>query len=792
MKLTTLHNNNNFLVWKRERAENGRTTKVPYSPLDGYRVGTDEPDRNRLSTYENALQFAQNSYDGVGFVFTQVTDKLYICGVDIDHQAPDSEFVKGITALFPNAYIELSPSGEGVHIVLLVDIARIPQKDGKLAQKYYSKNPKNGVECYVAGLTNRYFTHTGQTLQDGADVDQTDDFLKFLDLYMLRNTDGKTEPSAVSVGVSAEKGLTPSVLSDEELLQKARNAANGAKFRALFDNGDISGYESPSNADQALANILAFWTGKDPAQIERLFSLSALGQRDKWQRADYRRMTIDRAINDCGNVYNPKHNHTDIGDDEFLKPSDFTDVGESTVLATEYSAALRHSAATKFIVYDGKVWHENEARARGCLHELTQRQLDEHLPALISAGERLAAAEKNGGKDLIAAAEQEYERAALYQKFIMRCRNSKNISGVMREVQTPLEIDVAELDKDPFLLNTPSGEVDLRTGELLPHNPEHYHTKITAAQPSDVGADEWAAFLKVITCGDKSLENYLQVTSGQEAVGRVYSEIMEILYGTGRNGKSTYTNAKGRVLGDYVGQISAETLTTGRKSGKNYEIAGIRGKRLIIAPELEEGTRLDASFVKKICSTDKITGEKKYKDPFDFEPSHTVALFTNHLPRVGSNDAGTWRRLVVIPFNAVIEGKADIKNYAAYLYNNCGGAILKWIIEGAKKYIAADFHIEPPECVKQAIENYRQQNDWLNNYLAERCEIDPKFAQKSGELYSDYRAYCLNTGDYTRSAPDFKAAIESAGYETKKTKTGAFVYGLRLLPDNDFLGVQPL
>jgi P4 family phage/plasmid primase-like protien len=426
------------------------------------------------------------------------------------------------------------------------------------------------------------------------------------------------------------------------------------------------------------------------------------------------------------------------------------------------------------------------------LHELTGRQLEEHLPVLIKASERLENAVKDGSKDAIAAAEKEYDAAILYQKFILRCRNSKNISGIMREVQTPLEISVEELDKNPFLLNTPGGEVDLRTGELLPHNPENFHTKITAVTPSDEGADEWAAFLKLITCDDSELEEYLKVASGMEAIGKVFSELIEILHGSGRNGKSTYMNSKARVLGDYAGQITAETLTTGRKNGKNWELAGIRGKRLIIAPELEEGTRLDAAFVKKICSTDKITGERKYKDPFDFEPSHTTALFTNHLPRVGSNDAGTWRRIVVIPSFAVIEGKSDIKNYADYLFRNAGGAILKWICEGAKKFIDAGYRVEPPQVVKEAIEAYRQQNDWLNNYITERCEVDATYKQKSGELYADYRNYCANTGDYTRSAPDFKAAIENAGYTTKKTKTGAFVYGMRLLADNQFLGVHRL
>jgi hypothetical protein len=375
MKITSLRASNNWLVWRYEQRKDSRKpTKVPYSPLDNYGVGTDEADRRRLATYEIATKNAANSYDGAGFVFTCFNDLLYICGIDIDHQDTESAFVKGIIALFPNAYIERSPSGAGVHIVLLVNVSRIPQitENGKpkLDKRYYSKNPHNGVEAYIAGLTNRYFTHMGDTIQDGQDTDQTSEFLQFLDLYMLRSqTGGKSQTNAVSDNMTPKKGLPPA-LSDGQLLYKARNAANGAKFVALFDNGDISGYNGDdSGADMGLMNMLSFWTRRDREQMERLFSGSALGQREKWTaRADYRQATIDRAINDCKTVYEPQ-NHAGE-DEEFLKPTDYTDVGESLVLAGEYASALRHSAATKFIVYDGKVWVENEARARGCLYPL--------------------------------------------------------------------------------------------------------------------------------------------------------------------------------------------------------------------------------------------------------------------------------------------------------------------------------------------------------------------------------------------------------------------------------------
>ena len=117
-----------------------------------------------------------------------------------------------------------------------------------------------------------------------------------------------------------------------------------------------------------------------------------------------------------------------------------------------------------------------------------------------------------------------------------------------------------------------------------------------------------------------------------------------------------------RVLGTYSGAISADALTAGCRRNVKPEIAELKGKRLIIAAELEEGMRLSTSILKQLCSTDQIRGEKKFKDPFDFVPSHTVVLYTNHLPKVSASDDGTWRRLIVIPFHAKIEGNSDIKN----------------------------------------------------------------------------------------------------------------------------------
>lgn len=235
-----------------------------------------------------------------------------------------------------------------------------------------------------------------------------------------------------------------------------------------------------------------------------------------------------------------------------------------------------------------------------------------------------------------------------------------------------------------------------------------------------------------------------------------------------------------RVLGTYSGNISADMLTVGCRRNVKPELAEAKGKRLLIAAELEEGMRLNTSNVKQLCSTDEIYAEKKYKAPFSYVPTHTLVLYTNHLPKVGAIDKGTWRRLIVIPFGARIEGSTDIKNYADYLFVKAGGAILSWLIEGAKKIIADDFHIIAPQKVQEAIDAYKENNDWMSAFLNERCNLDDTAIVKSGELYNEYRSFCLQVGEYVRSSADFYTAVESFGFERFRNRNGRFVKGLKL------------
>ena len=488
--------------------------------------------------------------------------------------------------------------------------------------------------------------------------------------------------------------------------------------------------------------------------------------------------------------------------DVSYKPGDYSDVGQAEVLAKHFSNELRYSPATHFIRYNEHYWQESEPGAQAVAHELTRRQLAEASANLFTALRKL---ESNGGQDVLknttkAKAEaimnqaqmeayHEFIEAQNYHKYVLHRRDSKNITSTLRESRPMLEISPRDLDNNPFLLCTPAATYDLRKGldGAQEHNPEDFITKITTVSPGNKGEKIWDDCLNLIFCNDRELIDYVQMICGLAAIGQVFLEALIIAYGSGRNGKSTFWNVIARVLGLYSGNISADTLTVGCRRNVKPEMAETKGKRLLIAAEMQEGARLNDSTVKQLCSTDDIFAEKKYKDPFSFTPCHTLVLYTNHLPRVSASDDGIWRRLIVIPFNAKIEGKSDIKNFADHLYHNAGDAILSWIIEGAKKVIDADYKFKLPECVQRAIDEYRIQNDWFTHFLEDKCEIDPKYRVSSSELYQTYRNYCMDTNEYVRSTTDFYFALEKAGFTKLNLSGRKFIKGLRLkVDDGDF------
>lgn len=494
--------------------------------------------------------------------------------------------------------------------------------------------------------------------------------------------------------------------------------------------------------------------------------------------------------------------YNDDFDTKSLKPEDYSDVGQAKVLSREYGDELKFTAATDFIRFDGEVWVEDKQMAVGACVEFLDLQLqdakdsiEEAQKALVKAGYDESAV-KQGSKAIAKDIKSEHlglfymlVGAEKYLAFAMKRRDYKYITSALNVSKSMLTIKVSDLDKDPVLLNTPRATYNLEkgvTGEQ-PHDPFDLITKITECSPGDEGMDIWLEALETFFCGDAELIEYVQKVIGLAAIGKVYEEFIIIAYGDGANGKSTFWNTIARVLGTYSGKISSDILTMGNKVNAQPEMAELKGKRLIIASEMQEGVRLNTAMVKQLCSTDEIQACKKYKDPFHFVPSHQVVLYTNHLPKVGANDDGIWRRLKVIPFNAKIKGNSDIKNYADYLYEKAAPAIMKWIIEGAEKVSKTDHKVDDPKCVKDAVAAYREDNDWLGHFLTDCCDVGDGFTEKSGEFYQQYRAYCIQSGEYTRSTTDFYAAVEKAGFVRRKGTNGTLVYGLKLKTGQDFL-----
>ena len=277
-----------FCLWKYETDQNGRRTKIPYNPNDPqYRARSN--DRSTFAPMDKAASRA-NGFDGLGIgIFDS------IAAIDIDHCMKDGKLSSLAADIVEtmDAYTETSPSGEGLRILFLAPGFRYDDNE------YYINNQKSGLEIYLPGMTRKYVTVTGNTLRSRDILDRADRLQTILDKYM-KKPQQTTQTAAPMPG-------TPTDISDRELLDKARNAANGRKFAELWDGG-LCGYPSQSEADQALCNLLAFWTGKDAARMDALFRQSGL-MRDKWNRRQsgttYGAITIQKAIASCGEVYTP-------------------------------------------------------------------------------------------------------------------------------------------------------------------------------------------------------------------------------------------------------------------------------------------------------------------------------------------------------------------------------------------------------------------------------------------------------------------------------------------------------
>lgn len=447
--------------------------------------------------------------------------------------------------------------------------------------------------------------------------------------------------------------------------------------------------------------------------------------------------------------------------------TDLSDVGNARLLAQMFRGTMVHVPAWGWTVWDGGKWQA------GAGWMVTLKAIEMADALLQAACDLLDEANRAENDKARAQAERAYAHAR-------RSRQEARIKAAANLAAPELHAEAGEFDREPYDLNTPGGIIDLKTGRLRPHDPAARCTMMTAVTPKPGAMPLFGRFLERITCGDKALARYLQQVAGMAAVGKVYEEGIVICYGEGSNGKSTFLNLLARGLGEYAWSISPEILMAQRNGQQVQGVADIRGKRLVISQETEEGRRLSISTVKQLSSTDKIVAKRLYKDPEQFVPTHTLVMATNFLPKVGSLDRGTWRRLVVVPFGHRIPEEEKAPDFLDRLFAQEGGAVLAWMVEGARQFIANGHRLDKPQAVLDASRAYAAAENWVANFIGECCETGPGLKERGGRLYEAYKLWAREQGEYVRRSRDFAAGMEANNFMKKKGMHGAEWYGLRL------------
>lgn len=460
----------------------------------------------------------------------------------------------------------------------------------------------------------------------------------------------------------------------------------------------------------------------------------------------------------------------DVQDELERFTDDLTEQGAAVEFVDRFGSRIRYSGSFGWMFWDGQRWVLN---AEPEVYMLVLQYADDLYGQARVA---LQAAEDKNAQD----------RALALYKQAVRLRSSSGQKGLMTQVQRVVNEPKPEsYDALPWDLNTPDGIIDLRSGEMRPHDPRAKCTKITAfGVEADSDDAEWHRFISYVTGGDVDFARYIQTLAGMAAVGAVYEEGLVISYGSGGNGKSTLFGVLRSVLGEYARSVNPDVLTTTSTHTDQSYVAALRGCRLAIMGETEEGARFGVAQMKRLTSRDTISARQLYKDPIEFDPTHTTIMHTNHLPRLNSLDGGTRRRIAVAPFTAAKPPQEVITNYEQQLTRRCGAAVLRWIVEGAKIFYTQGCKLQKPECVLKATEEYLSDEDWLAQYLTERCEQGRNKQVSVTALLLDYRAWAERQGEYVRKRNDFQKAMEMRGFSRAVTRDGRFWIGIDIREDD--------
>lgn len=742
-----LKRHSHWVCWKAvpDPKSHSGIKKQPIDPKTGHFAKSNDP-----STWSDFVtaEAVSGDYAGIGFMF----EGSGYFGVDIDDTELDSDIVREFCDTL-KSYSEVSYSGNGIHIICR----------GKLPE---GSRRKGKIEMYDSG---RYFVMTGTPFGGFIDLADGTETIKALHAKYLgssKNT-AKSAPDTV-------QSVTD--MDTQSIIQKACNSRDGGKFRRLL-SGDISGYNSQSEADMSFCNMLAFWCGGDIEKMDSIYRSSGL-MREKWDRkqsgSTYGKLTMEKAVKSCQAFYDPHHGGSKrlssnsfpvtiqqsgaAADIEQNKMYKFDDTGNAERMLDSFGETLKWSyVEKKWLYYLNGKWHYDDIGYHRRAADAVAESIEQDYPLYQG--------------------DEEMEKA--FNKHLKKTRSYTGKTNMIKEYEHLSPILPKMLDKHKMLLNVKNGIVDLKTGQLLPHDRKAYLTKQIPVNydPNAPEPELWQKFLSDIFAGDNYLIHYIKKCCGYSICGSTEEQCMFFLHGSGGNGKSVFLEIIRFILGDYATNIQPQSIMLSPKSGNgpSGDIARLKGARLVTSVEPNEGAWLDEGLVKQLTGDDVVTARKMFSEEFEFKPEFKLWIATNHKPRIKGTDNGIWRRIHLIPFSVQIPAD-KVDKHLKYKLVKEAESILKWMIDGFTLW--KNEGLVMPKAVLDATEEYRHEMDTLTAFL-EACCVIGEGEIKASSLYTVYSKWADDNNEYKLSNTKFGREMVKR-FEKVKTKNGLVYKGLVL------------
>ncbi|MFP6411744.1 phage/plasmid primase, P4 family [Pseudomonas aeruginosa] len=390
---------------------------------------------------------------------------------------------------------------------------------------------------------------------------------------------------------------------------------------------------------------------------------------------------------------------------------------------------------------------------------------------LVWDGQRWRTEDTLAATDLIRSVCRQTAVRADNPKIATKLASASTVGGVERLARADRRhaATTDEWDADPWLLNTPGGVVDLKTGRMRAHDRADRMTKITTATPSG-DCPTWKQFIDEVTGGDKELQAYLQRMVGYALTGSTQEHALFFLYGTGANGKSVFVNTLATILGDYATNAPMDTFMETRTDRHPTDMAGLRGARFVAAIETEQGKRWAESKLKNLTGGDKIAARFMRQDFFEFFPQFKLFVAGNHKPAIRNIDEAMKRRLHLIPFTITVPPERRDKNLQHKLLAERDG-ILAWAVQGCLDW-QRHGRLDPPQRVVDATEEYFEAEDALGRWLDERCVRTANAKSLTAELFSDWKLWADAAGEFTGSQKRFADLLLNRGLDKWRNGMG--------------------